>query len=935
MGILRTCFGLKAKIRAVLLLVAAGLCLSLVLPVAPALAQKPAASDDDVFELILQVQRKRLKKPEVLASALLGLQKGLDGYYLPLKDLADIVDFDVKSDLAKGRMEGWYFSPDNAFVVDTREGYYTKDGARFDLTPDDFIIRDYGGGFGDIYIRYETLNKIWPLDLALDFSKLKLDIQTPHKLAYEIQRDREAQRDRLLSLQQKGNYKGFKIVPNDYRMLSAPVIDLTGGYNFGHAENGSNGFLNVTGKNDLLGFSADYNFNIDYQPGHIQLPKDIRLTMTRYAYGDETMPLGLRRVSVGDVGAPTADLISGSNSGRGISVSSSPVKRQGTFDEVTIEGTGHPGWEIELYNNGELLEYGEVSKDGQYRYDVDLNAGGNNIRVVLYGPHGEVEEQNHFYNVGGLVPPGETEYEMALVDTSDNLISIEDDNSANLPNSPTKGYAYSGRVTHGVNRWLSVFATGSRSMLGQKGRVKHVTAGANMSLGGVQAKVEALQELGGGHALDSRVSTSMLGWNLNVRTAFLSNFESTRVGFGDNADTLRVEGRAGKRFPFDFGSFGIRLNGSYQKEKDGDRKSNYQVSTSFNHGPTRLGNALRFNYRNGIMTAVSGILNGSQRLGKKTRVRSILNYNVKPSFELVSLNSVLNYSYSRKLTSSFDWTHNLLSKGDTYGAALSYDFGYFLGSIDTSWDTNQGSSVSLRASTSLAPFGRDGGYTMSSDNRNGQNAIRAALFRDANLNGLFDEGEDALPGTRLLLDGRHTDKADEGGLLANIDSSNGDYTAITFDRESADNPFYAMEEEGYVMLRRPGVAQNLEVPIVETGMIDGTVYFDNGKPVPGLRLELVRMKDGLVANKTITTFDGFYTFQYVKPGAYVVQAAPSVEARVSRQVIVVTPDNLFNYGINLDLPVPVDMAAVRSNYGAILNNLKKLQSTLSSAVDGS
>lgn len=940
MSILKTDLNPRALRHAIAMFMAVYACLSFFY-FSPAAKAQDIFDSDEVFELILQVERKREGRPEVLAGAMLGFQKGLDTYYLPLKDLAQIVGFEINVDLENERAEGWFISPENTYVVDAAEKFYTVQGERFALAEGDVIVMDYGGGFGDIYVRYEMLNKIWPLELELDFLKLRAVIHTPRKLPYEIKREREARRERLLLMQQEGDFRGFEFVENDYRWLSAPVLDISGGYRFATAEEEpGSGYLNVLGKNDLLGFSADYNFSFDYNEGILNLPEEIRLTMTRTAYGEETMPLGLRNVRIGDVSARTPELVAGANGGRGFTVSSRPVNRKGTFDEVTIEGSALPGWEIELYNNGELLDFGVVGDGGLYRFDIDLLAGGNTIRVVLYGPHGEIEERVEYYRVSSLVPPGETEYEFAVVDTEQSFISFTDEMSGNRSANPGHGYAYSGSVSHGVNRWLSVFATGARAMTRQNGKTKYLTAGANVSLGLAQSEFEAYKEVGGGHALSARLSSSLLGWNLNMRTALTKDFESDRIGFDDDATVLRAQGRVSRRMSLGFAALGVNLNATYEKEKSEETRTNYQISSFISKVGRRLGNTLRLNYRNSELNTISGILNASYRVNRQFSVRSILNYDVKPHFQLSFLNAALTYRHSQNLRGGVDWGRSLITGNDRYSANISYDFGPFLGGLDANWSADNGATFGVRASTSLAPYAEDGSYIISSDRFGGKNAIRAALFLDENLNGAFDEGEMPVEGDRLLFNGRKSEDSNAYGLLSEIRSGDGDLLTVEFDRENATNPFFGMREEGYVMLLRPGVAQNLEVPIVETGLIDGTVYFENGRPVPGLRLELIRLSDGLKAGETITTFDGFYTFQYVKPGnTYVIQAAPSVEAAVTRQILTVMPDNLFNYGVNLELKehrtVDVDVASVKNNYGAILSSLQKLQNTLSGAVNGS
>jgi hypothetical protein len=138
------------------------------------------------------------------------------------------------------------------------------------------------------------------------------------------------------------------------------------------------------------------------------------------------------------------------------------------------------------------------------------------------------------------------------------------------------------------------------------------------------------------------------------------------------------------------------------------------------------------------------------------------------------------------------------------------------------------------------------------------------------------------------------------------------------------------------------MAQEINVPIIETGVVDGAVLFETGKPVPGLRLQLVDRK-GRVVKDTVSSFDGFYIFEFIKPGQYTLRADPSLGVSVPEREITISPDALFAYGFDMTLyerplvnnkPVTVNVAAVKHNLPPIVNKLKALQGALSNALAG-
>ncbi|MCB9987872.1 MAG: carboxypeptidase regulatory-like domain-containing protein [Rhodospirillales bacterium] len=917
--------------------------MAFVLTVSPAWAQQqsvpvsaPASaySEPPYDELVLEVRRN----DDLLARTILGFQGGMTDYYIPLGDLARLVGFDVELNLNRGFIRGWYLSTDNTYEVDAKNLTYTVRGQTVPLTKNDIFMRDYGAGFGDIYVRLETLNEILPLDLHLDFAALKLDVQTSEKLPYEMKKEREAKREKFLSMQQgEESFAGYRNIENPYRMFSEPIIDLDGSFVWDSEEESWNNNIHASGKNDLLGFSADYGVNIHADDGDWQAPDKVRMTLTKQAFGNDTMPLGVRNLSLGDVSARTPEWVRGSNAGRGVSVSTRPVKRQQTFDEITVEGTAAPGWEVELYRNNELLDFGVVGERGDYRFDnVELLAGQNNIRTVLYGPQGQIEERTEEYKIGSsLARPGETFYEASIVDTSNSTIAFDDNNGRQ---NQDKGIAYSGAVTHGLSRNATVFGTVSNSMT-RKGEKKYVTAGVNASVGRVIGKAEVYKQLDGGQALDTRLATSMKGWNLNLRTAMFKDFESDRAGYEESARTLDTRVRATKRFPTAAGMVGLSFSGSHEIRKNNTEATQLQAAQNLARRTWRTGNSLQMNWRDRQLETVQGRLDGSVRLGRQWNLRTALNYDVRPDFAFDDFMADLLYRHSRKLTTGVNLGRDLQDGQMWGGGHIDYDFGSFMSGLQMNWREDSGYNLALRASTSLGPFGKNGGYTASSRSMQGQNAVRGRVFWDKDLDGVYTGEDEPLEDARMMLAGKRTERADESGFLSQVSSENGDYVGMTFDRNSVDNPFLVSSEDGYRLLLRPGVAQHIDVPVVEGGTVDGTVFFEDGNPVPGLRMQMVN-KEGVVVGQSVTSFDGFYTFELIRPGAYVIQADPALDLNMAPQLVTVTPEELFRYGIDMEVQDKEEIknakrfAALpeelqKNKYASILGTLKQMQQTLS------
>ena len=147
--------------------------------------------------------------------------------------------------------------------------------------------------------------------------------------------------------------------------------------------------------------------------------------------------------------------MSGSLQGTGVFVSTDRNRQNTDFDVVTIEGQSTPGWDVEIYSRGVLIDFGVVDELGRYRFeDVPLTFGNNVIRLVFYGPQGQVEERTETYSIArSFLKPGETTYQAGIVKRGNRVINVSDNRENNGELAGTV------RINRGINRHMSGYAT--------------------------------------------------------------------------------------------------------------------------------------------------------------------------------------------------------------------------------------------------------------------------------------------------------------------------------------------------------------------------------------------------------------------------------------------------------------------------------------------
>ena len=863
-----------------------------------ALPARAQFDDADTREdLILDV----MKEPHRLSDGLIGIQQG-SRYYLPLTELSEIFNFPVDADIGRSFASGWYLNEDNSYSIDAERGELVVKGQKRALEAEEIIVDDLGGAGGEMYVLLELLNEIWPVDMDVDLADLRLNVATETKLPFELSLEREEKRRISLARAQvltpATARTDLPYVPNDYRLFSLPTLDFDQEIRWDNNAKELTGRTTLNGLQDLGFMSANYATNLDYNEGRFRRPSAVRLNLERKAYGDDTLLLGLKQFETGDTRINMRDLVDGGASGRGFLVSSEQVERRLEFDEILIEGRGLPGWEVELYRNEELLEFGTVDQFGEYRFEnVALNVGNNNMRIVLYGPQGQVEERIEKYTIsGGLLKPGKISVDAGMVDKDRPFILLEKANPA-LP-----GLARSAYVAHGISTTATLFGSYS-DLPAQTGDIEqYASIGTMVSAFGGFGQAELYKQVNGGRAVDLRFATNFGGLRLNTQTAFYKDFESPDTGFAAAAKKFMTEIKANTTFKLPFGNLGLQLDTEHTELVSGDTTTRVNTQQSLGRAGLRLTHTTDTILTNDDHETSTGRADITYRL-REWQMRAGLDYNIFPRREASTGNFEIRYKTRDNFSAAVTAQHNILTSDTQAGLQFGDDFGDFLGSIDIDWIKHSGIAVVLRASAALAPFGEKNSYIMSSRKLSNDMPLRARVFLDKNADGVFTEGDEPIKEARVLIDGRGTsEETGEDGYLIAASMSGEGLAAVELDKGSLYDPYFKPSGTGYRTVIRPGGMPDFNFPVVESGAVEGTIYYSiSRRPVQGIKLQLVDDK-GAVTAETESAYDGYYGFEFISPGTYTVQADPSYDTiNVPPQSVVVTSEDPFPKPTDLQL----------------------------------
>ncbi len=828
------------------------------------------------------------------------VMEGLLGAYaqenlvlIPLTALAEIVDLAVEVKIADGKAEGFLYQEKRTFYLDVARNEVTLsgktqkyDGIRIKIYPD------------DIYVDSQLLSQWMPFRLDVDLFSSQIKIISSEKLPFEERMERE-RRLKNAQAHRRDPDPGYPRHFEPYRQWRTPFINQT--FDMRATRDGASGA--TSSSLAYTTYATGELFKMEsslYLSGNQQNPVDTgRLTFSRSDPSGRLLGgLNARKYAFGHVDTPGTDSITRpQNPSLGAYVSNRPLYRQNQYDKHTFRGDLLPGWEIELYQNNALIGLQQPDANGQYNFeDVPLFFGRNYFRLVFYGPQGQKREEKQNFDINdALVKNGEHQYT--------GFTGQDADGGAR----GSLQYSYGVAKSFNVGVGLDQITLGPAELMGASESYVYARTGAQMLLAGSFVTANVISASNGGIATD-------LGWqmrigqssSLTLKSVLMDNYVSERFPLLADPTQEYWEGTINTaipqtvipRIPLQFRWLRYGYQSGAERTELNNRISIGAHRLAFSNDMSLV-----------LQTGQQDLLNGLTQLsyhGKRASVRGDLSYAAAPTSGLTSAGFTVDQIRYKGVLLSFSGTH-LLSQGyDQYAFNINRPKGKFAYTVGTNYSTNGNASINFRLTFGLGQEPRTPYWKMSSDPIAGRGAVSARVFIDHDNDGIYSEGDEPLEGARLRINGTVSQiKTDKQGIafLTSLQAHNA--TDVSLAVESLEDPTWTPTLQGVRLTPRPGEVAQIDFPVIETGEIDGTVYFRRGRrytAAGNVRLELINAEGNVVA-ETRSAFDGFYVFIVVPDGKYLVRISPgqieklglsrvrALEVRVSRR-------NQFVSGIN-------------------------------------
>jgi len=854
-------------------------------PAAQAFLSSSGTSPQDaaIDEMIVDLRYDRM----ILSPAIMGFGNE-SKIFLPLVQISRILDLNISSDRQTNRISGWFLDEDRRLEFDPATGTGTVDGKAVSLDSDQFKAKNDG-----VYVDSRVLSDWFPIDFSYDFSGQSILIDPRETLPFQERLKREALMNQVR--QTRSNAPTLPLKEPEYQFIDPMFVDFglsTRYRETNDANQGGEGQFYLLGRGDLAFMNAELYLTGDED----DRLNNFRLSLMREdPRGTMLGPLHATKVAAGDIRVPNFPVVGAAGYERGVSVNNQPLNSTGEYDTTYFIGSLSPGWDAQLFRNGVLLDSQQVGADGRYSFeDVPLYYGANEFTFKFYGPQGQEKEKTEQVMVGtSMMKPGHVQYQVAVTQKDEEIYD-----PLNQSDTLDQGSdRFIGRLKYGVNKNMSV-QSGLESQTIDGKRHDYINAGVQGTIGQTFISTDAIKDLAGGTALELFGQRKAGPVDLKLKQQFFNDFirdgETEASNTTQSKTDLSLSGILKGNNTLPDMPYSMSLNQT-QKETSQSYRATARLAARLKD--THMSHSLTWQDDNSLSTD-SRTLGGSSSLTSnigKLRIRGTTNYDLYPDPAISKSDISGLYSLGRELSSELSLSHDVENNDLLTGTlGLNWNNGDLILSPSLSYNSDDNLTAFLSFSTSFGMDARSGKAKFTSAREASQGALSARVFHDNNDNQLFDEGDTPISGANVQADQLHKSaQTDEKGIAFLTGLRKNQQTDITLEKGSLEDPFWEPSKPGNSIITRPGHVEVVDIPVITTGEIDGTLYLEQpGKEKTSLNHVPIQLLDdqGTLVQELKSEYDGFYLFMKVPPGEYTVQLAPAFEQTL---------------GVDKTAPVPV------------------------------
>ncbi|WP_324806050.1 carboxypeptidase regulatory-like domain-containing protein [Sphingomonas sp. LY29] len=686
-----------------------------------------------------------------------------EGTCVVLGDFLTTLDVPMKIDLAAKHASGWAFREDHKIDINVAAGTVRFGSVQEKLSP--YSVRETPEGW---CVDSAALGRWFKLGITAVPSGSILLLESEAKLPIELLREREARAARIRPASMP--LEGAPRVKLPYRMWRAPALDfiVSAGvtYNAGTGTKVDRG-ASVLAAGEIANLSYDAALATDNRGK----PRSLRLRAYRSEPdGGLLGPLNATHFAVGDVQGLTSRLVPGLT-GRGAEVTNRPLYNPVAFDRTRFEGELPPGWDAELYRNGELLAFSRSTGANRYQFDdVSLVYGDNRFEIILYGPQGQQRSRLESINVGdNQVPAGKTWYWAGASQPGKSLLGKmlgEDGTTTPLARNGPADFRQPDlqaavQVEHGLDKRTSVGVLATMLLDGEE-RLTFVEGSIRRSIGPALVETAVARDSRGGTAVRAQALGRIGSVSVSADALMANDFTLN----GRRQQHYR-DARLSLDAPIKLGQRRIAAHADVRmiEEGKGNRSLEAAGRLSTNFNGFNLSGQARWQRDIGSSDArpdqVDLSLIGTGRIGE-VRVRGEAVFDAAPQrrFKATELSGYWSASENADWEGAVGYDASVKRGRARVSHIRRFNAVAAAASIEAGTDGSVAAGINLNFSLDASA----GGFRPTSQRLASTGAVEARIYRDLNDNGVRDSAEPWEKGASITTGQRVSDAVsdDEG-----------------------------------------------------------------------------------------------------------------------------------------------------------------------------
>ena len=809
-------------------------------------AQNIISQDREFEEIVISFE-----VPKAIVSDIFVQYDG-NTVYLPLIKVFTLLDINIQADITERKFHGFFISKDNKFEFNMAQFKINVFGREIPYLASDYYLSD-----NDLFIKVESFNKIFDLNMDFDFTMLRVFLRLnedfpvyqklKRKIAREkLQQEEESLRD-VIDLAYKRRYLSGGTV--DWLVSANPYGGRNKHYynmKFGGMVLGGDLLLNTGGSfgDNTSSLFESKQFNYKWH----------------YSFNDNSY---ITQAEIGDVSGGGAL----SRSIKGLKITNRPQVRRKFFQTINITNYIGAGWEVELFVDNKLTDYMYTDADGFYHFSTDIYYGSSHIELKMYGPNGEYTTEEQVVRVPfNLIPHKEYEYSLSVGEAYFDQVKrnyIQANSFYGLLDNITVGLS-SDIPLSGIDTVENITSTriiDEKPMFGLEATCQVI---GSMTLNS-SIVPNYVARARANYSLPSLV-------NLNISyDKFFENQSRNpqeqlfRANFAISSP-LKIAGK----------NLGLRYNISMDKfAAYTTMNMNYGFNLVFNPMyVTYIGQYKNKFNSNEIINSISSYKSISSQLLITTRFLPF----VRPQFRVDydhSDKGLLKYGVYvakrifRTSQITFSYERNHLSKSNTFLMTLNLlqPFADMTSRVNRNGD-NMTYNQMFRGSVRYDNKNK----TVHFDRRNsvGYGSAVVKPFLDDNYNGVMDNDEEYISGLRAKIKGARVKISGENKEYFYNNLRPYEEYMVQIDQYSLDDPMLKPTHENYKIKIDPNTVTSIQVPIVTASELSGKVERQIGKVksgTGGFKIYIMNIsKEQLIELPTFSSGDFYYLG--LIPGSY-------------------------------------------------------------------